>query len=142
MSCKVHEFDANKRNPKEKLDELHENIVFIDDPEDDDCFEEEDLSADSLAEDPFFQAMALSQKDRDAYIDSGAFHTAIEGYLILAMKEKNYSAEEINAVAKELRENILKTCSAKSARTAAAELSSENNKPFHPAGNNIFRIKK
>ena len=142
MSCKVHEFDANKRNPKEKLDEIHENIVFIDDPEDDDCLDEDLLSEASLAADPFFQTMSLSQEDRDAYIDSGAFHAAIEGYLILAMQEKNYPADEIKAVAKELRDNILKTCTAKSARTAASELTSEHKEPSSPAGKNIFRIKK
>ena len=139
MSCKVHEFDTNKRNPKEKLDEIHENIVFIDDPEDDDCFDEEDLSADSLVADPFFQAMSLSQEDKDAYIDSGAFHATIEGYLILAMQEKNYPVDEIKAVAKELRDNILKTCTAKSARNAANNLvSGTENKDL--AGNNIFKI--
>lgn len=140
MSCKVHEFDANKRNPKEKLDEIHENIVFIDDPEDDDCFDEDLLSEESLSADPFFQAMSLSQEDKDAYIDSGAFHAAIEGYLILAMQKKNYPADEIKTVAKELRDNILKTCTAKSARNAANTLASDAEKK-DPAGNNVFKIK-
>ena len=142
MSGKVHEFDPYRKKLEEAVNKVYEKLEIIDNPDDDTCLDEEDLSDDSFVADPFFQAMSLSQEDRDAYIDSGAFHAAIEGYLILTMKEKNYPAEEIKAVAKELRDNILKTCTAKSARTVAAELSSENNKPFHPAGNNIFRIKK
>lgn len=142
MSGKVHEFDSHRKKLEDAVNGVYEKLEIIDNPEDDDCLNEEDLSLESLAADPFFQAMSLSQEDKDAYIDSGAFHAAIEGYLILAMQEKNYPADEIKAVAKELRDNILKTCTAKSARTAAAELTSEHKEPSSPAGKNIFRIKK
>lgn len=142
MSGKVHEFDPYRKKLEDAVNRVYEKLEIIDNPEDDVCLNEEDLSDDSFAADPFFQAMSLSQEDRDAYIDSGAFHATIEGYLILAMKEKNYPAEEIKAVAKELRDNILKIYSAKSARIAAAELSSERKEPSHPTGNNIFRLKK
>ena len=142
MSGKVPEFDPYRKKLEDAVNKVYEKLEIIDNPEDDVCLNEEDLSDKSFAADPFFQAMSLSQEDRDAYIDSGAFHATIEGYLILAMKEKNYPAEEIRAVAKELRDNILKTCTAKSARITAEELSSANKEPSHPMGNNIFRLKK
>lgn len=142
MSGKVHEFDPYRKKLEEAVNKVYEKLEIIDNPEDEDCLDEEDLSPESLAADPFFQAMSLSQEDKDAYIDSGAFHAAIEGYLILAMQAKNYPTEEISAVAKELRNTILKTCNAKSARIAAAELASEHKEPSHPTGKNIFNIKK
>lgn len=138
MSGEVHEFDLYKKDLEEAVNRVYEKLEVIDHPEDDDCLDEEDLSPESIASDPFFQAMSLSQEDRDAYIDSGAFHTTIEGYLILSMKEKNYSAKEISAVAKELRDNILKTQNAKTARAAAKSLSDETISPHRI--NNVFRI--
>ena len=140
MSGKVHEFDPYRKKLEDAVNRVYEKLEIIDNPEDDVCLNEE--SDESFAADPFFQAMSLSQEDRDAYIDSGAFHATIEGYLILAMKEKNYPKEEISAVAKELRDNILKTCTAKSARNAAAELSSANKEPSPSTEKNIFRLKK
>ena len=142
MSGKVHEFDPYRKKLEDAVNRVYEKLEINDNPEDDECLNEEDLSDESFATDPFFQAMTLSQEDKDAYIDSGAFHAAIEGYLILVMKEKNYPAEEIRAVAKELRDNILKTCTAKSARIAAKELSSANKEPSHSTEKNIFKLKK
>lgn len=95
-----------------------ESAAFVDNIEDDfysDALEDSEIQT----IDPVSEMMALLPEERDEIIDTGAFNSIIEGYLILTLKKMGYSDKDIFAAANILQNEILEYDTAKNARKAA-----------------------
>lgn len=67
------------------------------------------------------EMLALSQAERDEYIDSGMFNSIITGYMALALKELEYPEEKISEATDHLQ-HIFSRVNAEQARKTIANI--------------------
>lgn len=124
MEKKIYPFDiSKKKNRAKKIPYPEGNVSFVNDPAAErDIYGEDAVFDESFEIDPFFRAMEMSQEEKDAFMNTGAFNAYISGYLLLAMKECGFSVEEIKKTEATLQGKVFDEYTAKMARTASEKM--------------------